>query len=316
MGFLLPALLAVVAAVSAIPCPARLAAFCTIDTNNPFANLTYLVLLTFALGVLLLSLNHVAYQVLEGYLPPISWLAPLTAWHKRKFNALAAREKDLSDKGDRSAADSVRLDQLTRYPSHEDEILPTRFGNTIRAFESYSRDVYGADPISTWPRLVAVIPKEFQEQINDARAQVDFFVNLVLLSAVFAVAAVAMLLVAWAQAHFAAWPANLQHLSTVALAALAIAYVSYLRSIERIDDWGDLVKSAFDCYLPALGKQLGYKVPVDSNRRRRFWIDFSILAIYRIPFAVRKRRLASKRPPAPSVARRQRRPRRSIRGQP
>jgi hypothetical protein len=56
--------------------------------------------------------------------------------------------------------------------------LPTRFGNAIRSFEVYSRIIYGLEAIDGWPRLLAVIPADYRQAIDDAKAQVDFWVNI------------------------------------------------------------------------------------------------------------------------------------------
>src|SRR5271155_3170324 len=52
-----------------------------------------------------------------------------------------------------------------------------RFGNIIRAFEVYPRQVYEADSGNIWPRLASVMSKDFSALQDDARAQVDFFVR-------------------------------------------------------------------------------------------------------------------------------------------
>ena len=66
---------------------------------------------------------------------------------------------------------------VTQYPDDEFWLLPTSFGNSIRAFEVYSRIMYGIDAIEGWSRLLAVIPTEYLEKINDSKANVAFWVN-------------------------------------------------------------------------------------------------------------------------------------------
>jgi hypothetical protein len=41
-----------------------------------------------------------------------------------------------------------------------------------------------------------------------------------------------------------------------------------------------LVRAAFDCYLPALAKQLGYELPKTAVERRQFWIEVSQRVTY------------------------------------
>jgi hypothetical protein len=69
----------------------------------------------------------------------------------------------------------------------------------------------------------------------------------------------------------------------VALSAAFVAYRAYKFSIEKIYEWGALVKAAFDCYLPELAKRLGYKLPLTGDEQRRFWVAVSRRAIYHLP---------------------------------
>ena len=171
----------------------------------------------------------------------------------------------------------------------------------MRAFEMYPAEVYGADSITIWLRLGSVIPKDFQELINDARAQVDFFVNIWFLAWVLALAVFAR---AVAERFHWAKAAGHDSLATAIpiVLCLVVAYVSYTWALGRIIAWGDMVKSAFDCYLPALAKQLGYALPSEESARRAFWTDFSKLAIYRHQMTDKKWTLLSDQPANPAGA--------------
>src|SRR4029079_17509458 len=64
------------------------------------------------------------------------------------------------------------------FPDDEASVLPTKFGNTIRAFEVYSRVVYGIESIYGWSRLLGVGPADYPEMMDNEKAQVDFWVNV------------------------------------------------------------------------------------------------------------------------------------------
>ena len=72
--------------------------------------------------------------------------------------------------------------ETIQFPDEEAWLLPTSFGNTIRAFEVYPRVMYGLDAIPGWLRILAVIPKDYRESVDNAKAQVDFWLNLWFLS--------------------------------------------------------------------------------------------------------------------------------------
>jgi hypothetical protein len=42
---------------------------------------------------------------------------------------------------------------------------------------------------------------------------------------------------------------------------IVFSYSFYILAVSSIPQWGDLVKSAFDCYLPALAERLGFELP-------------------------------------------------------
>jgi len=180
----------------------------------------------------------------------------------------------------------------TQFPSEERLILPTRFGNAIRSFEDYSRKVYGADSIPLWLHLNTVIPKEFQATLEDARAQVNCLLNLFLFSEIIFTLSILRFILSLRLPH--SFNVNIPKFCDIlttrsmsfalfALCAAVLGWLAYEFSIERIYEWGGLVKAAFDCYLPDLAKRLGYRLPLIADDQRRFWIAVSRRAIYHRP---------------------------------
>jgi MFS family permease len=157
----------------------------------------YFLLAVWASAVLLLVLNHFLYRFLEGYELPQRLAERRKEWHRRRLRAILDELKQLYAKCDEQAdafplADRDRIRQLavermTWLPSRESDVLPTRFGNAIRAFEVYPRDIYGADGVSIWLRLGTVIPKAFAEQIEGVRSQIDFLINCCMFSVIIVV---------------------------------------------------------------------------------------------------------------------------------
>jgi uncharacterized membrane protein YgcG len=288
VGFLLPALLAVFTALNVLHCPSWFSELCTVKSDDPFGNLTYVALVVWTVAVLLLSLNYYAYRLLEGYLPPVSWLASLKRWHLRRARRWRNERLRLRAMGDHAAGGKIQYRLLTLYPVKESDFLPTLFGNAIRAFEFYPKDLYGVDTISGWERLQAVIPSSYQQMINDAHSQVDFFMNVCLLSLLLALLAAGKLLAEALALQFLSAPAESSTLVTTVVVSVVIAWLAYRCSFGSIFAWGELVKSAFDCYLPALGKQLGYDLPASEAKRKQFWLDVSVLLLYRIEMPDRK----------------------------
>src|SRR5215469_1806994 len=263
------------------------------ETDTALMGVTLALLSVWLISLTLLTANYFFYRLLEGYLRPLSNMNFLKQRQLRRFRNLQEQKKSVDDKSYARALVETR----TRFPPSESELMPTGFGNAIRAFETYPHETYGADAISMWLRLITVIPNEFREQIDDARSQVDFFVNICFLSTVIAVAATARLLVGLGEILFKPElfsPYRAQALqafyASEILSALGIvgatvsAVAAYYSATFLIPQWGDLAKSAFDCYLPSLANQLGYLLPKTGNERRRFWTEFSQLVLYGTEF--------------------------------
>lgn len=196
-------------------------------------------------------------------------------------------------------------------PRTEADVLPTQFGNAISAFETYAYDVYGADSVMIWPRLLAVASKEYASAVQEARTQVDFHIGCCVLA--FLLALLALLLTlqqipfgivirevgyAWEISHhnpalggasgrglFNTWTPILELLPFAKLLWLISSGVAsrifYCWAVAAVPAWGNLVMSGFDCYLPKLAEQLGFTLPRNDARRREFWQQFSEMITYR-----------------------------------
>lgn len=309
IGFFFPALIALIAVAWIFPNISLLDPVRTLAlSEKTFSDLTYLASIVWVTAILLMSLNITLYRMLEGYLPPLSWMRPLLWWHRRRFARLKAEYDTLltswnkATDNDRPFPDSeqrrisvLRTELLSRYPRNQSEFLPTCFGNVIRSFEVYPREMYGVDSVPVWARLASVIPKDFAGFIDDARAQVDCFVNLAYLAVLIAVASLACTVYETIYSELptgSIFEADSYRHLVVPVAAVAFGVVAYRWAIMRVTAWGDLVKSAFDCYLPALIKQLGFAVPPTDAERRDFWREFSACITYEQPMTADKWRLA------------------------
>jgi hypothetical protein len=126
----------------------------------------------FLVALILLALNYEIYQFFEGY--PVNSFSELKWLQRRRYNRLAGIKSSLDaemlqliksgteppyELQERSAA--VQRLLAERWPHDERYLLPTAFGNTIKAFEIYPSVMYGADAIPVWTRLQAVIPKDY-----------------------------------------------------------------------------------------------------------------------------------------------------------
>jgi hypothetical protein len=244
---------------------------------------TLLAVATWIGAVLLLTANRGILRILEGYgkFNPANLLKPLQC---RRYRDLMNKKAELEaeaykayDAGNTLPADkAAELDRVARtladeFPSKE-HILPTAIGNVIRAFEEYPRLMYGLDDIPGWSRLLTVVPKDYRALIDSAKAQADFWVNLMVFSVLFILEYIGC----------AINEGNLPVL-WMPFAAIVVYLISYWRARSQMIEWGDNVKAAYDVFLPELRKKLGFAPQALNTMERKTWVDFSQAIIYRLP---------------------------------
>jgi hypothetical protein len=260
---------------------------------NGLARLTKVALAMWFGAVILRICSHWLYRLLEGYTGPLNsrwWRRAHQARMLKMRRGLSSLKELLDNPSTPGEVKRARLADLRHlyatYPIDEGLVLPTRFGNAIRAFETYASEVYGVDPIPAWPRLQAVIPPPYLALLDDAKAVVDFFVNLHFIALAVAVASLAHGLLE-IESHPQAFDISLDLTTPVVKCGLVLpaafiaSRVAYRGAIATAISWGELVKAAFDLYLPALATQLGYRLPGTSEARARFWNDVSSMFLYR-----------------------------------
>jgi hypothetical protein len=171
---------------------------------------------------------------------------------------------------DRAARYGKLMEEYSEYPNALAHILPTKFGNAIRSFEVYSRIIYGLEAIDGWPRLLAVIPADYRQAIDDAKAQVDFWVNIWLGS----------LLVAVLYGALSGTKGTVPML-WIPVVALVIAFGAARGARALVGEWGALVMSAFDLFRGDLCKKMGLKMPPTIGEEREMWTLMSQVMGYR-----------------------------------
>jgi hypothetical protein len=235
-------------------------------------------------GIVLLVSNRDLYRILEGYgkynpLKLFSWI------EKRRFCRVQKKIEELDDqyreclenKNEfpvklRTKRNALMKELVERFPDKDHLLLPTPFGNTFRAFEIYPRVMYGMEAIDGWGRLLAIIPKKYRELIEDAKTQVDFWINLGFLSI--------LLLVEYGGLSIYTKSLPVVWLPTLVLVAVVVAP---WRSRRVATEYGDLVKSAFDLYRFSLLDALGIEHPSNRQEEKEIWQKISQAIIYRLP---------------------------------
>jgi hypothetical protein len=132
--------------------------------------------------------------------------------------------------------------------------------------------MYGFDAVPGWLRLLAVIPENFRQLIDSAKAFVDFWVNLWILNLAVTIEYLALL----------AYTRQLKYEGFLLIAVIT-ALIAAWRAQVAAAQWGGYVKSACDVFLPELGRKLGFSIPLAREDQILLWQQFSAALIYRQP---------------------------------
>lgn len=210
------------------------------------------------LGLLLLGLNWPIYRTVEGY--PlmersdrwyVAWLiGPMRKRERKRFRGLCAIRDSETEPRDKRGAAAWRLDR--EFPPAEESVLPTRFGNAVRAFEFHATTRWGLDPIGAWPRIELLLSDPEGEQQATAKSDVAFFINGSLLATAAGLTLVANEIVSTPLDRLAV---------ALLLIPFGLSYLLYRFSVGAAIRWGTVVRATVDLHRLTLYERLGVRQP-------------------------------------------------------
>jgi hypothetical protein len=280
IAFLLPALFLLVASFFLLKAAGLESSWLRFDLQEPLKDSTILALDAFVLGVFLQSVNRELFRLTEGY-----WwntiLTKLTVFQKKRFRELNQEIRVLKEKKEECQLQNTTFEEqlkynrlseeaATKYPRREDLVLPTTFGNVVRAYEDYPRAVYGFESITGWSRMQGLISKQMSEVLSRTRSRVDMWLNFAFVAGLLMVE---ILLLTW----------KVETRSLIRLLPFALIFMlfAYTRARSSAIRYGEQVKAVFDIYLPQLAQKLGFVLGRDAAKNRKFWQAYSRLMVYR-----------------------------------
>jgi hypothetical protein len=288
-------------------------------TFNPLGKSGIMALLfSVILGFTISSLNIFLLKVYEGIV--ILWRLPWFRRHqqrrarklKRKQerlqkridrleNAIDAR-KNRSDREERKSSREERLlDSLNaenfylkqtyelNFPPHYTGVLPTGFGNILKAAEAYARSRYSIDSVPVWPRLIHVIPDSYYVRIQQSNNELSFLVNCSFLSGVFAILSLMAALYQYYVANLAAIGVDeLLYFNPLVLdpdiyyqraglylgvfvLTVVVTVVFNRAALLLVNTYGNMIRSAYDLFRSSLLTQLNLPLPKDSVEEQDIW---------------------------------------------
>jgi len=238
---------------------AALPFFMGLCTTLHFTDVTVQLLLpalTVVFGWIIVLSDQPIYMLLEGRRYSPVWLRD---WMKgRQRRRLAKIQEDfaaLTKAGEPSRAAEVNSRKLD-YPINDKgeffAAMPTRLGNLLYSYETYTKTAYGLDSVFYWYRLWLVLDKDLRSEIDETQAIADSAVYVC-----FACYVSAAILFVYALGgavgkflHLVLF--NLPYLpspiltSALGLVLLALGYLLYRVSLFAQRGYGELFKSMFD----------------------------------------------------------------------
>jgi hypothetical protein len=263
VGFFLPAFFALVAL-------AELATSALLPNGFERYSSTAEILILGGVGLLaglfLLGLHRPILRLFEGYPLMRSGIGlerPFIWLQHRTFDELAERKAAAGPKADpqtnsRGMRAWLTLDRF--FPDDRSRLLPTRFGNALRAAEDYAYNRWGLDSIPFWAHVEPLLSDQERQLHENARTDVAFFVNLSLATAV-----VGVVLIADEIAHTPVDPV----FAWIYVAPFVLAYLIYRFSIDAAQRWGVEMKASLDLHRLEVYARLGVRRPTSFTDERR-----------------------------------------------
>jgi hypothetical protein len=271
LGFYLPAFFAISVLWQSLPAAQQPTGF---ERYSSGIQLLIIAGIAIPVGLLLSGLNYSILRVFEGY--PLQhaqdWLGfrMLHKWmtqpRLREFRDLARRKRD------RDSTAAWLLDR--RYPSTEGQVLPTRFGNAVRAFEHHALVRWGLSTVAVWPRIELLLSQQESAALTEVKSDTDFLVNASLLSY-----GVSLTLIASGIAHGSTpW-----YTWTLYLIPFLVGYSLYRIAVGAAIRWGSEVRSCVDLNRLELYERMGLRLPSTRKQEAEIANAINQCLLYGVP---------------------------------
>jgi hypothetical protein len=216
------------------------------------------------LGVLSSTGSTPMYRLVEGYVWPDGLQRRGVEHHRGKRNSLKGAYEVAAAAGGLRA--SLLYEKLARYPARDEEVAPTRLGNAIRVVELYGGDRFGLDSQTWWTELYSVTPAPIRQEVDNARAGVDFFIASLYSTAAFAVLALVTFAVEVARSPTRSWA-----LLILGLVSVVLPWAWYRVAIWGCGYWLATVQAMVNVGRLPLAESLGLVLPETFDRERELW---------------------------------------------
>jgi hypothetical protein len=212
--------------------------------------------LTATIAFCLNAFSTPLYGILEGYLLWPKWLQKRGS--KRQLKCKRDLERGLAGTG---WMRNLALERIALYPLDDEQVVPTRFGNAIRSFETYGKTRFNLDSQTLWNELCAVAPRYIQTAHDSARSSVDFFVASIYLSA-------ALGLITLAVAGFEGFKLSVL---VICVPAFLVTLLCHWLVVRATGEWSETVQALVNVGRVKLADRLGLQLPDTLDEEKKMW---------------------------------------------
>lgn len=218
------------------------------------ALLSVMLVVVIASAWLVEQLEFPSLRWLEGYWP--KWMGflkrLLSHRHWSRIEAKKSQWQELiinnkhSELSEQDQEKFLALDMaLMKAPVKQQDCMPTRLGNILRAAERKPGNKYGLDAVICWPRLWLLLPDEVKKDLTEARTALDVQTRLWIWSTMFIV---------WS--YWSIW--------ALPIGVLA-ATVIYQMMLSTALVYGELLEATYDLHRAVLYQALRWPLPVNPK---------------------------------------------------
>ena len=258
-------------------------------------------------------------QLFEGYkfcsgVSEIMRFCLRRTWHRKQIEIYEARRSEFEDplapqddelEGARQDA-LAEIQDLEGYsPIDENDLLPTRLGNVLRASECYADERYKLNSLVMFPKLLHVFPQHFTNELEDKNNRFIFLIHSSLLAYVIGLFSLVIGLLNNFLAPFCSykWIAESfcgegfiskgfsvlspNEYIVVGLLFVMVGYGLYRVGVIAAREFALHIRAGFDLYRFDLLRQLNYRLPATLSDEKKIWALLSeyLVAGNRLRFA-------------------------------
>jgi len=282
-----------------------------IGMNKPaslsIASMFMLLVITSWVAFYLYSSTDWTIKLYEGYGFPqfISMILIFRirqSWHQKQIEIYEAMRGEFKkpaklqddDFKDRRKLALIEIQGLEgESPIDENDLLPTRLGNVLRASELYADEKYKLNSLVMFPKLIHVLPSHFANELEDKNNRFIFLLHSSFLSCILGLVSLIVGLadiIAVPLCKYTFMPnffANsvcakgfiyrgFSVLSPGGYLLLGLlffitGYIIYRISVSAAREFALQIRAGFDLYRFDLLRQLNYQLPATLNEEKQIW---------------------------------------------